>query len=134
VAEPATGSGRAIVERTHVLMATMSKSERLRLRAGIYVLAERKGVPEAEIRNLPPERIERDFRAARVTTWDIARQVVIARKLEELYVRFGIPESLLLGQAVAQGYLDQKDALTCYAVTSEDIDGVIRENHWTAVA
>jgi len=112
----------------------MSKSELLRLRAGIHVLADRKGVPESEISSQPLERIERDLRSARITTWDIARQVAISRKLQHLYEKYNIPETLLLSQAVDQGYLGHKDALSCYEVTSADIDEVIRENQWTAVA
>ena len=115
-------------------MGRMSASDRLRLQAGIQLLAERKGVPVAEIASLPVERIERDLRAARVTLWDIARQVAIARKLEHLYEEFHIPRSLRLAQAIEQGYLGKPDAIACYSVTSEDIDNVIRENRWTALA
>ncbi len=115
-------------------MGGMNASDRLRLQAGVQLLAERKGVPVSEITSLPVERIERDLRAARVTLWDIARQVAIARKLEHLYEQYRIPRTLLLGQAVELGYLGKPDAMTCYAVTTEDIDTVIRENHWSALA
>lgn len=110
----------------------MEKSNQLRLRAGIRLLADRKGVPVSELMDMPPEKIERDIRAARVTTWDIARQVAIAHKLQDLYVRFSIPETMVMSQAIEAGYLTQEDALDCYAIMPEDIEEIIRENQWVA--
>lgn len=116
----------------HVTLINMDKSHQLRLNAGIRLLADRKGVPVAELMDMPPEKIERDIRAARVTTWDIARQVAIAHKIQDLYARFGIPESMVISDAIAEGYLTQTEALDCYAVMPEDIEEVIRENQWVA--
>jgi hypothetical protein len=110
----------------------MDKSEQLRLQAGIRLLADRKGVPISEIKNLPLAKIEKDIRAERVTTWDIARQVAIARNLNRLYETFHIPESMLLSEAVEQGLLGHKDALSCYSVLPEDIDAIIKEHRWVA--
>lgn len=107
-------------------------SEQLRLRAGIRLLADRKGVPVAELEALPLEKIEKDIRAARVTTWDIARQVAIGLNLQRLYVQFTIPETMGISEAVEHGIISRGDALACYAVLPEEIAAIIREHHWVA--
>ena len=110
----------------------MTKSEQLRLQTGIRLLADRKGVPVSDFEGVPLEKIEKDIRAARVTTWDIARQVAIAQHLQNLYDRFELPKTMSISEAVDLGLLTREDALSCYAVTSEDIELIIRENHWVA--
>lgn len=110
----------------------MTKSEQLRLQAGIRLLADRKGVPVSEFEGVPLEKIEKDIRAARVTTWDIARQVAIARHLQNLYDRFELPKSMSISEAVDLGLLTREDALSVYSVSQEEIAEIIRENQWAA--
>ena len=110
----------------------MTKAEQLRLQAGIRLLADRKGVPVSEFEGVPLEKIEKDIRAARVTTWDIARQVAIWRNLQNLYSRFEIPATMSISEAVDLGILTRDDALSCYSVTSEEIQAIVRENNWVA--
>lgn len=111
---------------------TLTKAEQLRLRAGIRLLADRKGVPVSEFEGVPLEKIEKDIRAARVTTWDIARQVAIGQHLESLYKRFNIPASMPISEAVDLGLLTREEALSCYAVSSDEIAAIVRENNWVA--
>jgi hypothetical protein len=113
-------------------LVQMDKSEQLRLQAGIRLLADRKGVPISAISGLPLAKIEKDIRAERVTTWDIAREVAIARNLQRLYETFSIPQTMLLSEAVEQGILAHKDALSCYSVLPEEIDAIIKEHRWVA--
>ncbi len=107
-------------------------SDQLRLRAGIRLLAERKGVPVSELESMPLEKIEKDIRAARVTTWDIARQVAIAEKLRNLYENFSIPETMVISEAIEHGFITRGDAMDCYAVLPEEIEAIIREHQWVA--
>ena len=111
---------------------TLTKAEQLRLRAGIRLLADRKGVPVSEFEGVPLEKIEKDIRAARVTTWDIARQVAIGQHLESLCKRFNIPASMPISEAVDLGLLTREEALSCYAVSSDEIADIVRENNWVA--
>lgn len=111
---------------------TLTKAEELRLQAGIRLLAERKGVPITEFEGVPLEKIEKDIRAARVTTWDIARQVAIGQHLASLCKRFNIPSSMSISEAVDLGLLTREEALSCYAVSSEEIAVIVRENNWVA--
>lgn len=110
----------------------MTKSEQLRIHAGIRLLADRKGVPVAELEAMPLEKIEKDIRAARVTTWDIARHVAIAQNLRRLYDEFSIPEHLVISEAIAEGIITRGDALACYAVLPEEIEAIVREHQWVA--
>lgn|GEM_PF-3454527 len=110
----------------------MTKSEQLRIHAGIRLLADRKGVPIAELEAMPLEKIEKDIRAARVTTWDIARHVAIAQNLQRLYHEFDIPENLVISEAIAQGIITRGDALACYAVMPDEIEAIVREHQWVA--
>jgi hypothetical protein len=110
----------------------LTKAEQLRLQAGIRLLADRKGVPVSEFEGVPLEKIEKDIRAARVTTWDIARQVAIGRNLQDLYTRFDIPASMSISEAVDLGILTRDDALSCYSITSDEIQAIVRENNWVA--
>ena len=111
---------------------TLTKAEQLRLQAGIRLLADRKGVPVSEFDGVPLEKIEKDIRAARVTTWDIARQVAIGQHLESLCKRFNIPATMSISEAVDLGLLTREEALTCYAVSSDEIAAIVRENNWVA--
>jgi hypothetical protein len=111
---------------------TLTKAEQLRLQAGIRLLADRKGVPVSEFDGVPLEKIEKDIRAARVTTWDIARQVAIGQHLESLCKRFNIPATMSISEAVDLGLLTREEALTCYAVSSDEIANIVRENNWVA--
>lgn len=111
---------------------TLTKAEQLRLQAGIRLLADRKGVPITDFEGVPLEKIEKDIRAARVTTWDIARQVAIGQHLEHLCKRFDIPSSMTISEAVDLGLLTREEALSCYAVSSEEIAAIVRENNWVA--
>jgi len=113
-------------------MVTQNKTDQLRLRAGIGLLADRKGVPVSEIASRPLAKIEADIRAARVTTWDIAREVVISRNMHRLYERFNIPPTMLVNEAIEEGYLERTDALSCYAVMPNEIEAVIKEYQWVA--
>lgn len=110
----------------------MTKSEQLRIHAGIRLLADRKGVPVSELEALPLEKIERDIRAARVTTWDIARHVAIVQNLRRLYDEHNIPEDMVITEAIDQGIITQSDAMACYAVMPEDIEAIVREHQWVA--
>lgn len=110
----------------------LTKSEQLRIHAGIRLLADRKGVPVSELEAMPLEKIEKDIRAARVTTWDIARHVAIAQNLRRLYDEHNIPEEMVISEAIAQGIITRSDALSCYAVMPEDIEAIVREHQWVA--
>lgn len=111
---------------------TLTKAEQLRLQTGIRLLADRKGVPISEFEGVPLEKIEKDIRAARVTTWDIARQVAIGQNLQNLYKRFDIPATMSISEAVDLQILTRDDALSCYSVSSEEIQAIVRENNWVA--
>jgi hypothetical protein len=111
---------------------TLTKAEQLRLETGIRLLADRKGVPVSDFEGVPLEKIEKDIRAARVTTWDIARQVAIGRNLQNLYKRFDIPATMSISEAVDLQILTRDDALSCYSVSSEEIQAIVRENNWVA--
>jgi hypothetical protein len=110
----------------------LTKSEQLRLQAGIRLLADRKGVPVSDFEGLPLEKIEKDIRAARVTTWDIARQVAIAEHLQDLYERFELPKTMSISEAVDLGLLTREDALSCYSISAEEIAEIIRVHQWAA--
>lgn len=110
----------------------MTKSEQLRIHAGIRLLADRKGVPVADLEAMPLEKIEKDIRAARVTTWDIARHVAIAQNLRRLYDKFQIPENMVISAAIEEGIITRGDALTCYAVLPDEIEAIVREHQWVA--
>lgn len=81
---------------------------------------------------MPLEKIEKDIRAARVTTWDIARQVAIAQNLRRLYEGFSIPETMGISEAIESGLITRGDALACYAVMPEQIQAIVREHQWVA--
>lgn len=110
----------------------LDASEQLRIRAGIQLLADRKHVPVSDLEDMPLEKIEKDIRAARVTTWDIARHVAIGQNLQRLCEQFNIPASMTISEALDQGLITQEDALSCYAVSPETIEALIREHHWIA--
>lgn len=113
-------------------MTKLEASEQLRIRAGIQLLADRKCVPVSELERMPLEKIEKDIRAARVTTWDIARHVAICENLQRLCEQFSIPASMSISQAIDMGLVTQEEALRCYAVSPETIAELIREHHWVA--
>lgn len=110
----------------------MTKSEQLRIHAGTRILADRKGVPVSELEDLPLEKFERDIRAARVTTWDIARHVAIVENLQRLYEEHQIPEEMVISEAIEQGIITREDALSCYAVMPDEIDAIVRKHQWVA--
>jgi hypothetical protein len=86
----------------------------------------------AELEAMPLEKIEKDIRAARVTTWDIARHVAIAQNLRRLYDEFQIPEHMVISEAIEEGIISRGDALACYAVLPDEIQAIVREHQWVA--